>query len=340
MKAAVFYGKNDIRIEEVKKPEAGYGEVVIKVHACGICGTDVHIFEGDEGAAKTPAGTILGHEFAGEAVEIGEGVSRIKIGDRVCVDPNKLCGKCGYCQSGAGHFCEAMVGIGTTVNGGFAEYCAVPEEQAYLIADTLSYKEAAMAEPVACCLHGIDLCSINAGDTVAVFGMGMIGLLMLQLARLRGAAKVIAIEPVEAKRKQAVQLGADITIDPLSQDLEQTLAKNQITHIHAVIECAGRIECMKQAVKIAGKNSVVMLFGLTKPDAELSIKPFELFKKEIVIKSSFINPYTQKRAVSLIESGRLDVKSMTAETVTLEELPEILGDASLRSQGKVIVGIS
>lgn len=337
MKAAVFYGKNDLRVEEIPTPKAGPGQVLIRVHACGICGTDVHIYEGDEGAAKSPAGTVLGHEFAGEVVTVGEGVTRVKAGDRVCVDPNKLCGKCGYCQSGLGHFCEDMVGIGTTTNGGFAEYCVVPEEQAYRIGDTLSFEEAAMAEPVACCLHGIDMCEIQPGDTVAVFGMGMIGLLMIQLARISGAAKVIAIEPVEVKRRQALLLGADIVIDPIRENVNEVLANGGITRINTVIECVGRIDSMKQAIEIAGKKSVVMLFGLTKPEAELPIKPFELFKKEIVIKASFINPYTQKRAVALIESGSIDVKSMIDKTAQLEALPEILSNPQLRSRGKVII---
>lgn len=338
MKAAVFYGKKDLRIEEVKKPEPGYGEVLVRVNACGICGTDVHIFEGDEGAAKSPAGTILGHEFAGEVVAVGEGTKRIRAGNRVCVDPNKLCGKCEYCLSGLGHFCSHMTGIGTTVNGGFAEYCAVPEEQAYRIPDSLTYEEAAMTEPLACCLHGIDMCELQPGDTAAVFGMGMIGLIMVKLARLRGAARIIAVEPVEGKREQALRSGADIAVDPVSQDLEQVLTENHITRIHAVIECAGKIESMKQALRIAGKKSVVMLFGLTKPDEELPVKPFELFKKEIVIKASFINPYTQKRAISLLESGCIDVKPMIHKTISLEELPKVLEDASQRSRGKIIVG--
>lgn len=337
MKAAVFYGKKDVRVEDVRCPQPGYGEVLIKVHVCGICGTDIHIYEGDEGAAKSPTKTILGHEFAGVVVGIGDGVSSVAQGDRVCVDPNKLCGKCEYCLSGIGHFCNDMIGIGTTVNGGFAEYCVVPVEQVYLISDKVSYFEAAMAEPVACCLHGIDMCEINPGDTVAVFGMGMIGLLMIQLSRLKGAIRIIAIEPVEAKQKQALALGADIVIDPIKQDIHKVLSESNIDRIHTVIECVGRIDTMKQAISIAGKKSVVMLFGLTKPEEELSLKPFELFRKEVVLKSSFINPYTQNRAIALIESGCIDVKSMVGRTVSLEELPDILENTILRTEGKILV---
>ena len=205
--------KNDLRIESIQKPTPKLGEVVIKVMACGICGTDVHIFHGDEGAAPTPAGTVLGHEFAGVVEAIGDGVKGVAVGDRVCVDPNKLCNECYYCKSGIGHFCEDMIGIGTTVNGGFSEYCVVPESQVYKIADTTTFEMAAMTEPVACCVHGIDMCNISCGDTVAVIGGGMIGLIMLQLAKISGAGKLILIEPVEEKREMAKKLGADICIE-------------------------------------------------------------------------------------------------------------------------------
>ena len=337
MKAAVYYGRHDLRLEEVPKPVPGAGEILIRVHACGVCGTDVHIFEGDEGAAKSPVGTILGHEFAGEVVAAGAGVSGIRKGDRVCVDPNKLCGKCFYCKSGIGHFCENMIGIGTTVNGGFAEYCAVPEEQAYPLSDAVSYEEAAMTEPVSCCLHGIDLCEISCGDTVAVWGAGMIGLIMIQLAGLRGAAEIIAVEPVAEKREMAARLGAGLTIDPFAQDVRTVLADHGIGRVSAVIECVGRIDTIRAAIETAGKKSVVMMFGLTKPGDELPVKPFELFKKEIVLKASYINPYTQKRALSLIESGKIDVKSMIGGIEPLEKLEEILESPALRSRGKFII---
>lgn len=337
MKAAIYYGKHDLRVEEVLKPIPKSGEVLIEISACGICGTDVHIYEGDEGAAPSPAGIILGHEFSGTVVETGPNVKNVKIGDQVCVDPNKLCGQCLYCKSGLGHFCENMIGIGTTVHGGFAQYCAVPEEQAYPYSDHITYGEAAMAEPVACCLHGIDLCDIKCGAVVAVIGAGMIGLLMIQLARLNGAVKVIVIEPVAGKRKMALELGADMAIDPVNQSVQAVLEECGVGRIDVVIECVGRTDTMQQAIKIAGKKSVVMMFGLTKPEEELPIKPFELFKKEIVLKASFINPYTQGRAVALINSGRIDVKSMVYQTASLDELPAILSDIKLRAMGKFMI---
>lgn len=337
MKAAVFYGKQDLRIEEIAMPEPKAGEVLIKVHACGICGTDVHIFHGDEGAAKTPPQTVLGHEFAGEVAAVGEGVTAVRVGDRVCVDPNRLCGDCDYCKGGLGHFCEAMVGIGTTVNGGFAEYCAVPASQVYPFPETLSYEKAAMTEPVACCLHGIDMCNISCGDTVAVIGGGMIGLLMLQLARLRGASTLILIEPVAEKRALGANLGADITIDPLREDAAAVLQAHGIYRVSTVIECVGKPSTMEQAIAIAGKRSTVMLFGLTAPQETIALRPFDLFKKEITLKASYINPYTQKRALDLIASGRIDVSSMVYAVETLDHLPGILADGKRRAQGKFII---
>ena len=230
-----------------------------------------------------------------------------------------------------------MIGIGTTVNGGFSEYCVVPESQVYKIPDTTTFEMAAMTEPVACCVHGIDMCDISCGDTVAVIGGGMIGLIMLQLAKVSGAGKLILIEPVEEKREMAKKLGADICIDPVNEDVKAVLAKNSIHRISTVIECVGKIATIEQAIEIAGKKSTVMMFGLTAPDESLSIKPFDVFKKEIVLKASYINPYTQRRALELIDNGKIDISSMISAVEPLEKLSEILSNPALRGKGKVII---
>ena len=337
MKAAVFYGKNDLRIEEIPIPEISADEVLIKVHACGICGTDLHIFDGDEGAAPTPAGTVLGHEFSGEVIKTGELVKTVSVGDTVCVDPNKLCGYCDYCRGGIGHFCENIVGIGTTVNGGFEEYCRVPQSQVYPFPKSVSFEKAAMAEPVACCLHGVDMCDISCGGTVLIIGGGMIGLIMLQLAKLRGASVVALSEPIKEKRVLAERLGADIVIDPFNEDLADKLKEHNVKRVGTVIESAGRLSAIEQAIQVAGNKSTVMMFGLTKPDETITVKPFEIFKKEITLKSSYINPYTYRRALDMIVSGKLDVSSMIYRTAELEELPGILADKKARGAGKYII---
>lgn len=337
MKSAVFYGKHDLRIEEHEMPKVGHKDVLIRVKACGVCGTDVHIYEGDKGAAEVTPPAILGHEFSGIVEAVGEAVTEYRPGDRVCVDPNCYCGACTPCRNGVAHYCEHMIGYGTTVDGGFAEYCAVDERQMYRLGENTTFEQGAMTEPLACCLHGIDMCGIRPGSQVVVIGGGMIGLLMLQLARLMGAAKVALLEPVEEKRQVAAKLGADVCIDPLQGNVKAELEKAGLTWVGTVIECVGRPSTIEQAIDIAGNKAVVMMFGLTKPDEAISVKPFEIFKKELELKASYINPYTQRRALDLIDGGRIDVSSMVCGTYGLEKLEEILSSPQARAKGKYII---
>lgn len=337
MKSVVFYGKHDVKVVETDLPVLGSKDVLIKVMACGVCGTDVHIYEGDKGAAATTPPTILGHEFSGIVEEVGSEVTQIKPGARVCVDPNQICGKCYYCRGGIAHFCEDMVGIGTTTDGGFAQYCAVNQSQVYELSDTTTFEEGAMTEPLACCLHGIDMCEITPASTVMIIGGGMIGQLMIQLSKIAGAHQIILLEPVEGKRETGHQMGADICIDPINTDVKAILKEKGIHRINTVIECAGLPQTIKQAIDLAGKKSIVMMFGLTKPDEEITIKPFQIFQKEITIKASFINPYTQQRALDLINTRKIDVKSMVCEVRPLEGLEEVLSNPKTRSKGKYII---
>ena len=313
MKSAVFYGKHDLRVEESAKPAVGRRDVLINVKACGVCGTDVHIYEGDKGAADVTPPTILGHEFAGVVEAVGSDVTDFKPGDRVCIDPNHPCGCCEPCRDGINHYCEHMTGYGTTVNGGFAEYCSVDMQQVYKLGDHTSFEQGAMTEPVACCL------------------------LMMQLAKNAGATKVVLLEPVEGKREVALKLGADLTIDSIHEDVPARLKQEGVGNVDVVIECVGKPVTIEQAIQIAGHKATVMMFGLTKPDETITVKPFEVFQKELVLTSSYINPYTQRRALELIDSGRLDVSSMVAKVASLDELGAILSDPALRAMGKYII---
>ncbi len=340
MRSSVFYGKEDMRIEERPIPNFGNEEVMIQVKACGICGTDVHIYEGDEGSASVDKPTILGHEFSGVITQVGENVTKFKVGDRVCVDPNWYCGNCEPCRDGVVHFCENMLSYGVTLDGGFSEYCAVNQRQVYLLGENTSFEQGAMVEPLGCCLHGIDMCDIKAGDKVVVVGGGMIGLLMVQLAKLEGAAKVALLEPVEAKREVGLEMGADIVIDPIAQNTKEELKKAGFKRVNVVIECVGKPATIESAIDIAGYKSIVMMFGLTKPEEIVNVKPFQIFKKEIVLKASFINPCTQNRALDLIDNGRIDVSSMIYDVCGLDELTNILSDGTLRSNGKYLINPS
>ena len=182
MKSAVFHGKHDIRVEEREIPALEPDEALIKVMACGVCGSDLHIYEGEQGSTATVPPLIQGHEFSGVVTEIGSAVKGVKVGDRVCVDPAYICGECYYCASGRMSHCENMKAYGTNVDGAFSQYCKVKSHLIYHIADDVSFIEGAMAEPLACCINGADRSNIKTGSNVVIYGGGMIGLLMLQLA--------------------------------------------------------------------------------------------------------------------------------------------------------------
>lgn len=339
MKAAVYHGVHDLRVEEVPVRELEEKEVLIQVKYCGVCGTDMHIFNGDGGSFEVTPPLIPGHEFSGVVAKVGAKVTAVKVGDRVSGDPNDMCGECYFCKNAMQHFCTNNIGVGTTVDGGFAEYVIMREKQVYKFSEDLSFIEAAMAEPISCCLHGIDLCNIKAGCTVLVMGGGPIGMIMLQLAKHAGAAKLILSEPVPEKREQALKLGATKTINPLEEDVEAVLSE-YCENVDVVIECVGNIHTQADAVRFAGKGATIMYFGLAAPDASFPLKPDDVFKKELTITSSFINPYTFERAVSVLESHTIELESLITNIVPLDDIVDVFTKPEYRRSGKAMIKIS
>lgn len=337
MKAARFYEKGKLVVDDVPVREPEADEVVVRIRYCGVCGTDVHIFNGEKGAAEVQPPVALGHEFSGDVERTGSGVTKFKKGDRVSVDPNAYCGKCYFCANGKPHLCEHMVGLGTSLDGGFAEYITISEKLVYPVADNVSYEAAAMTEPISCCLHGLDLTEIRLGDTVMVVGTGNIGLIMVQLARYAGAATIIAVEPNEKRRKKALAFGADFGIDPLTEDTAAILAEHQILNIDKVIDCAGLVSTNEYSVRYAGKGAVVMLFGLTGPDDEMKLKPFELFQKELTIKGSFVNPNAFERAGRLLGAGVVKTESIITDIIDLDDIQRVFEERLYAKDGKVLI---
>ncbi len=337
MKAARFYEKHKLVVENVPEIQPDENGVMIKIHYCGICGTDVHIFEGAKGSAEVNPPVTLGHELSGDVVKVGSSVHKIKVGDRVSVDPNSYCGKCYFCANGKKHLCRHMVGLGTAADGGFAEYVTVSEKLVFPIAENVSYEAAAMTEPLSCCLHGMDLTDVKIGDTVMVIGTGNIGMIMLQLAKNAGAATIIAVEPNEKRRQKAKEMGADICIDPLHDDTDNILWENGIKNIEKVIDCAGLTSTAEYAVKFAGKGANVMLFGLTGPDDEMKLKPFEVFKKELTIMGSFVNPSTFERAGRLLAAGAVKVENLITDIVPLSDIQSVFENRLYAKDGKVLI---
>jgi len=319
MKAAVFYGVGDLRLEERVRPTAGEDEVVVRVEACGICGTDQHILHGE---FLTSPPVVIGHEYAGQVVSIGECVEELSEGDRVTVDPNMACGTCRACRRGKGHLCGQLRAMGIDVDGGFAEYSCAPAAQCYRVPDGVTYLQAAMTEPLACCVHGIDLAQIVPGDTVAVIGAGAIGLLLAQLARLSGATRVILSDPLAARRSIAESLGFVEVIDPRA---DSSLGKELLRDgADVVLEAVGSKETTKQAIDWAAAGATVLWFGVTPPGVMTPVEANTIFQKELTIRGARINPHTHARALALLASGAVEVDPLITRTIGLGDLAAIM----------------
>ena len=337
MKASRFLGNKTFAVTDLPTPYAGPGELVLRNQVCGVCGTDVHIYHGEPGSADVNPPVVLGHEYSGEVVEVGKGVTGFAVGDHVTVDPNIYCGHCAYCQNGKKQLCPSMEAIGVTRDGGFAQYSRIPASQAFKLEPTVPWEAAAMAEPLACCLHGIDLAGIQVGDKVCVVGGGAIGLLMVQLAKLSGASQIVLSEPNEKRRQVGLQLGANAALDPTRPDAQEAFAQVLGGGANVVIECVGNVPAVKSAFQFAGKGATVLLFSVPKVDATFDLPLFDVYKKELTIKGSFVNPDTHARAVALINSGKVDFGPIITHRFPLDQLPEAIAMQMSDASIKVVV---
>lgn len=337
MKAARFLGNKTFEVTELPQPHAGPGELVLRNRVCGVCGTDVHIYHGEPGSADVCPPVVLGHEYSAQVVEVGEGVSGFTVGDHVTVDPNIYCGRCGPCQNGRKQLCLHMEAIGVTRDGGFAQYSQIPASQAFKLDHQVPWEAAAMAEPLACCVHGIDLAGIRPGQKVCVVGGGAIGLIMVQLAKLSGAARILLSEPNEKRRQVGLQLGADAAIDPTQPGWDQLFSREMGEGAQVVIECVGNVTAVKSAFQFAAKGATILLFSVPKVDSTFQLPLFDVYKKELTIKGSFVNPDTHARAVALINSGKVDFGPIVTHRFTLDQLPQAIAMQMSEESIKVVV---
>ncbi len=323
MKAAVLHAINDIRFEEIPTPKIRENEVLLRVKACGLCGTDVHFLRG-EWAVRMPL--VPGHEFSGEIAEVGREVTNVSVGDRVSIDPNVVCGVCKNCRrTERNHLCSNIRAIGVDVDGAFAEFVKAPREVVYRLPPNVDFETGAMTEPVGCCIRGFDNTRAALGDTVVVIGAGPIGLILQQMALLQGAAKVLTIEPVEGRRRMAKKLGAHRTIDPATEDVPMIVAdETEGNGPEVVFEAVGSPKTISLALQLAGRGSRVNLFGVAPQASEVTIKPFMLYDKELKISASYRDPFTFDRAIQLLANGRLDVKSLITHRFPLSKVGEAM----------------
>ncbi len=323
-----------VRLQAVSKIEAvglpiptpGPGEVLIRVLASGICGTDRHLFNGEFPCAPP---VTLGHEFCGEVVAVGAGVT-LPLGTRIACDPNIACGSCDQCLRGRINLCARNIAIGIHRDGGFAEFATLPAHRAHDVG-SLDPLHAAFAEPLACTLHGVDLGAPVSGETVLVLGGGVIGLLALQLARNAGA-EVVLVTRHSAKRALAESLGATAT------------AATEVAALAAVpggadlvLECAGVAETVEMAPRLTRAGGRIVVLGVLPKGQKVQIEPFDLLFREIQLLHSFINPFTQSRAVAMLRTGTVDVAPLISRVIPLDAAAEAIAKAARPGEVKVLV---
>jgi len=321
MKAAIFKGPYELLVDEYNLPKLDKKQVLIKVDVCGLCGTDFHIYSGE--APSNPP-VIPGHEYVGTVADKDSSVEGLSVGDHVAIDPNIYCGECYYCRHGKINLCTGLKALGVTLNGGFAEYSIVPSSQVYLLPKQLPFNSAAFAEPLSCCVHGMDQAAIKLGESVCIIGGGTIGLMMLQLIKIAGAGKIILIEPIKSKRETAAKLGADYTFDPNSEEMYTQVSDLTSGGPDVVIECVGKSEAANLALQLTKKGGRIIVFGLSEKKDTMTINLQNFFHKELEIKGSLLNPFTFARSIELLSTKKVNVETFNPVQFKLENLSNIL----------------
>lgn len=297
-------------VEDREVPSPGPGELRVEVEASGLCGTDLHIAAGEYPLARP--GVTLGHEYAGRVVEVGPDVEAFGVGDRIVADPNIPCRVCRYCHSSRPHLCENPEALGVTLNGGLAEHSIVPISQAYRVPEGLSSEAAALTEPLACTLHAVDRSGVRPGDSTLVLGAGPIGVLCAALLVAAGTSRVIVSEPNPDRRERVREVGAE-PVNP------EAISEAQAD---VVFECVGRVETMSVAVEAARPGGTVMWVGVAPPRAEVAVKPYDVFRRELTIRGSYTNPYVMERSLALLASGRLDWETIVTHRYPLDDFDQ------------------
>lgn len=339
MRAARLHGPHDIRVEVVPRPEPAEGEVLIRVRAVGICGSDVHYFEdGGIGDAKISGPHELGHEFAGEVVAIGPGVEGPLVGTPVAVEPAIPCGHCEFCLQGNPNLCPNIIFVSTPPRrGSLAEFLAHPAALVFPMTEGLDFADAAMLEPLGVAIHTVNLAKLRPGDTAVVLGSGPIGLLTMQVARLGGARTVYVTDLIPERLELARRLGAASVLkadsaDPVAWVKEQTAGRG----VDVVFEAAWAAQTVSQAVAMAKPGGRVVVAGIPSgPNDTISFPASTARRKGLTIKLVRRMKHTYPRAMALVQQGLVDVRSLITHRFSLEETAAAFDLVSRRADGVV-----
>ena len=298
-----------VGIQRVEDPSPGPREVLVQVEACGICGTDIHILEGELPPVRYPV--VPGHEFCGEVVAAGGEVEHLKVGDFVAVDPNLPCGECRFCQAGRSNLCLNYNAIGVTRAGACAELVAAPAANAFVLPGDLPRAWGTLVEPLSCAVHGFDRLQAKLADRYLIYGAGTMGLLMAQLARRAGAVSVDVVDVKESRLPVAKRLGADRTAT--SADGLDGPGSWEV-----VIDATGVVAAIEDGLRRVARGGTFLVFGVTTAEATATFSPFRVYNEEITILGSMAVLHSFERARDLLAAGVIDAAAMITHNMALE----------------------
>jgi len=328
MKAAVYYGLDDIRLEKMPQPRPKPDEIIVEMKACGICGSDLMNWY-----LQNRAPLVLGHEPSGLVAETGRNIDAFKLGDRIFVHHHVACLTCRYCSQGDYTMCEQF-GRTHIHPGGFAEYFRVPAENlqtdTFKIPENVSFEEATLIEPTACCIRAQNKLDIQTGDTIAIIGAGPSGILHLLLSKIVGASKVIVSDLIDYRLKMAERFGADLAVNPERENISEVVkGATQERGADVVIVTAPVKEALADGMTVCRRGGTVCLFAPTQPGEVAHISPHRLFFSEITVVPSYSTSHVETRiALQLISSGRIPAKDLITHRFPLSRIAEALRTAA------------
>ncbi len=335
MLAAVFSAPGELSLKEVPVPTIKKAdEVLLKVEAASICGTDLHILHVPPGHPGT-IGAILGHEYVGEVLAVGDEVKGIAPGDRVVVDPNVTCGNCRYCKMGQPNMCENMTTLGIFIDGGFAEYNVAPARALHKISKQIPPEIAVFAEPLSCVVNATQKIALHPGETVVVLGAGPIGLYFTMLLKAAGAGKIIVSEVSDFRKQYALTCGATRVVDPAREDLAAVVMKETGIGADVVVDAVGCL--FKDALNLARRGGRILLFGQNQ-NARAEIVQNVITRYELTVMGSFIAKYTFPATIKILESGILPLDKLITHRLTLRDIEK--GFAAMRKGEAIEVVIT
>jgi len=319
MKAVIFPQAEALTVERVADPQCGPEDVVIQVATAGICGTDIHIYH-NEYMSNFPL--IPGHEFGGTVVEVGTNVKTgVKVGDRVVADPNLYCGYCDFCRREQSNHCTNIKLVGVTRAGAFAEYVSVPARACYSVPDSLDDGQIAFVEPLACVVYGMKRAQPAPADAVLIFGAGPIGLLLLQALRHRGAGPIVVVDKQADRLAMAKQFGATATL-AAGPDLAGHLKELQPYGYDMVVDATGVPAVIESAFAYLRPRGTMFMFGVAPIGATINLAPYDVFRNDWRILSSFAICYTFQESIAWLENGVIDVKPLISHTLPLDQFAD------------------